>query len=175
MVRSSLGNAALTSTKARYPMYVIPVKALLELDAWEPHQALLAQGMLVEVTSEVDLEIVFVSHQWTSFDHPDPKGEQLARLQAVLRELMAGQTDVQSNEYLQAIYATADTTTGAQWAVRRQPHKPVTARLPRKKFQRKSRVRERCADLRRRANRDSLLRLPEYGLARRRREQEVHA
>ena len=47
MVRSSLGNAALTSTKARYPMYVIPVKALLELDAWQPHQALLAQGMVM--------------------------------------------------------------------------------------------------------------------------------
>ena len=45
MVRSSLGSAALTSTKARYPMYVIPVKTLLELDAWEPHQALLASPL----------------------------------------------------------------------------------------------------------------------------------
>ena len=39
MVRSSLGGAALSSTSARYPMYVIPVKALLELDAWEPHSS----------------------------------------------------------------------------------------------------------------------------------------
>ena len=74
MVRSSLGGAALSSTSARYPMYVIPVKTLLELQQWEPHQNLLAKGKLVEVTPEVDLEIVFVSHQWTSFEHPDPTG-----------------------------------------------------------------------------------------------------
>ena len=116
MVRSSLGSAELTSTTSKYPMYVLPVPALLELDSWLPHQELLEKGKLVEVTSSVDLEIVFVSHQWTSFAHPDPSGEQLARLQAVLRELMAGQTSVSSNEQLQAIYRTADETTGAQWA-----------------------------------------------------------
>ena len=116
MVRSSLGGAALSSTSARYPMYVIPVKTLLELQQWEPHQNLLAKGKLVEVTPEVDLEIVFVSHQWTSFEHPDPTGEQLARLQAVLRQLMAGQTSVMGNPQLQVIYSSTFETKGEQWA-----------------------------------------------------------
>ena len=116
MVRSSLGGAALSSTSARYPMYVIPVKTLLKLQQWEPHQNLLAKGKLVEVTPEVDLEIVFVSHQWTSFEHPDPTGEQLARLQAVLRQLMAGQTSVMGNPQLQVIYSSKFETKGEQWA-----------------------------------------------------------
>ena len=34
--------------KLAYPMYVVPVPAFLEMDAWVPHQEALAAGMLCE-------------------------------------------------------------------------------------------------------------------------------
>ena len=33
---------------------------------------------------------IFVSHQWVTEDHPDPKGEQLKVLQAALLNLRSG-------------------------------------------------------------------------------------
>eukprot|EP00398_MALV-I-01_sp_L67-1_P000299 gene299-47_t len=41
--------------------------------------------------------ILFVSHQWTSFKHPDPSNVQFNRLQSALRSLLSGKV-VQCNE-----------------------------------------------------------------------------
>lgn len=102
MVRGSLGRAIdLDATELReaYGFYAIPVQTFLALDAWVPHQTLLAEGKLVEVKAgDSDAEVIFCSHQWTSFDHPDPANEQLKALQSVLTNLMAGKTDVVSKQ-----------------------------------------------------------------------------
>ena len=102
MVRSSLGRSIELSTTrtgtGTYGFYVLPIAHLLELTEWVPHQDLLAAGKLVEVEpDDTETEVVFCSHQWTSFDAPDPTMDQLKVLQSVIRKLMAGKTDVRSN------------------------------------------------------------------------------
>ncbi len=62
----------------QYPYYGMPVATLLELKAWEPHQKLLAAGSVRECTADDD--VIFVSHQWLGFEHPDPKHDQLRAL-----------------------------------------------------------------------------------------------
>ena len=65
-----------------YPMYAIPIKELLELESWVPHQELLEQGKLERIPADGTAKnVIFASHQWCSFDHPDPMGDQLKALQ----------------------------------------------------------------------------------------------
>ena len=105
MVRSSLGRAVLADSGGlaeEYPYYGISVPDFLELTEWLPHEALKASGKVKQM-GETD-EVIFVSHQWTSFSHPvargarnshasrhrslatqDPAGNQLRALQTQIR------------------------------------------------------------------------------------------
>ena len=40
------------------------------------------------------MQVVFVSHQWLGFQHPDPNFEQFGILQTALKELIAGTATV---------------------------------------------------------------------------------
>lgn len=97
----------------RYPMYAIPVPTLLGLQKWRPHQDLLADGLLKQCTEDDD--VIFVSHQWLSFKHPDPQCEQLESLKKILRRLIAGELKVESNAILQTMYGQQLTTTRDEW------------------------------------------------------------
>ena len=48
--------------------------------------------------------MIFISHQWTSFNHPDPKNEQLKALQMTIRNLLSGKTSVRTNWALEMGY-----------------------------------------------------------------------
>ena len=64
MVRGSLGAVKLLGEEAvshRYPMYVIKVTDLLELDKWVPHQDLVKAGKMIQVRSDLDVEVLFIS------------------------------------------------------------------------------------------------------------------
>ena len=76
-------------------MYVLPVRELLNLSEWVPHQDLLAAGKLVKLSDVANEEsqVIFLSHQWCSFLHPDPKANQLKPLQSILERLAAGRHD----------------------------------------------------------------------------------
>ena len=120
MVRGSLGrniDLSARSTNEEYPLYCLPVTTFLSLDKWVPHQELLAQNKLVEIKrGDTESEVIFCSHQWSSWEHPDPKGEWLSTLQTVIRKLMKGKTSVASNGMLDAVYQYHMQTTGAEWA-----------------------------------------------------------
>ena len=79
MVRSSLGRAVLVDSglvgSEEYPFYGISVPDFLALTEWLPHEALKASGKVKQM-GETD-EVIFCSHQWCSFSHPDPAGNQL--------------------------------------------------------------------------------------------------
>ena len=60
-------------------------------------------------------EVIFVSHQWTSFSHPDPAGNQLRALQTQIRTLMKGKTAVRSDAALDGGYGYAMNTPGKEW------------------------------------------------------------
>ena len=49
-------------------------------------------------------KVIFISHQWTSFNHPDPKNEQLKALQMTIRNLLSGKTTVRTNWALEMSY-----------------------------------------------------------------------
>ena len=120
MVRGSLGSTqfGLSTTTSKYGFWAIPVPAFLELDGWQPHQNLRAAGKLREISDEDDVEVMFISHQWTAFNHPDPGGEQLQSLQRLIRTLMEGKTEVSSNFMLNAMYNSKMGMTGKEWKAR---------------------------------------------------------
>ena len=116
MVRSSLGRAVLADSGGlaeEYPYYGISVPDFLELTEWLPHEALKASGKVKQM-GETD-EVIFVSHQWTSFSHPDPAGNQLRALQTQIRTLMKGKTAVRSDSALDGSYGYSMVTAGKEW------------------------------------------------------------
>jgi hypothetical protein len=83
-----------------YPMHALPITDLLQLTRFPPHQELLKTGRLVEIKDGMD--VLFVSHQWLSMQHPDPENNQLKCLQRVLSRLADGELDVE-NDWKQQI------------------------------------------------------------------------
>ena len=122
MVRGSLGNVALSSStvKGSYPLYAMPVPTLLSLESWVPHQDLRDAGKVVEMTADMlkEKDVIFVSHQWVAFNHPDPGGEQLRALQNTLTNLLNGKHNVESNSTLNTVYGTLDRFTPEMWKAR---------------------------------------------------------
>ena len=80
-----------------YPMYVLPMQTFLEMEHWSPHQELLAAGKLKKYDESMRGKIFFCSHQWVSYVHPDPDGEQLKALQEVITKLAAGKLEPRGN------------------------------------------------------------------------------
>jgi len=88
--RSNLTAFALEDhVKKTFPMMVMPIATFLELETMRPYEELLAEGKIFE-WDEARGPVFFLSHQWTSFDHPDHTGLQLATAKAVFRGLAAG-------------------------------------------------------------------------------------
>lgn len=76
-------------------MWVIHADNLLKLDFMRPHQELRTQGLLEmhDVSTDVPnpgARVTFVSHEWSSFDHPDPHGIQLNALKDMILGLRDG-------------------------------------------------------------------------------------
>mmetsp|Transcript_34201 Transcript_34201/g.75119 ORF Transcript_34201/g.75119 Transcript_34201/m.75119 type:complete len:839 (-) Transcript_34201:132-2648(-) len=100
-----------------HPMYVFSMRTLLSLDRMLPFEEMVARGLLFEAEENVD-NLFFISHQWTSFEDPDPTGTQLATLQAVMRATLAGK--------LSSLFGTPD-----EWAgFARTEHKMNAMKLP---------------------------------------------
>ena len=78
---------------ARYPMYVINVEILLKMERILHHQAMLEKGPGVMMPWEPWMHgrTIFVSHEWLSYSHPDPHGEQFRTLKRILERLMNGE------------------------------------------------------------------------------------
>jgi len=129
MVRASLGKNSLVADvkkssdvlqavekkSSAYPCYALPIRSLLEMDSWRPHQDLLADGLLVNVDEKPDANVIFMSHQWTSFKHPDPKNEQLVALKTLLGNLLGGGMSVRTNPPLEMGYHYHRVTGPEEW------------------------------------------------------------
>jgi len=79
-----------------FPMYVVPVDAILGMTRLRPHEELLADGLLVEFDHSKG-HAMFVSHQWAAMDHPDPNLDQFTVLQGALRRLLSGETTISAD------------------------------------------------------------------------------
>jgi hypothetical protein len=105
----------LSGVDQAYPMYVLPFSEFMGLEEWSPHQVLKAQGKVKEFDESMWGSIFFISHQWTSYNHPDPGGEQLKALQHVLRKLAAGEMSVKGNFAVEFMYGLKQGHTAEEW------------------------------------------------------------
>ena len=97
------------------PMYVLPVKNFLELTAWAPHQELLKSGKLRQFSEDMRGRVLFCSHQWCSYVHPDPGGDQLEALQGVIQKLAAGKMAPRGNGVVEHGFGLKMGRTAKEW------------------------------------------------------------
>eukprot|EP00435_Cladocopium_sp_Y103_P056015 s1283_g18.t1 len=76
-----------------FPMYVVAVDLMLRFSDVRPHEELLAEGLLTVFVEAIG-QAIFVSHQWLSAKHPDPKGLQFRVLQDALRNILSGASKI---------------------------------------------------------------------------------
>ena len=88
-----------TATNMKYPMYVVPLDQLHRLyggkdsrhDRIEAHQELKQRGELVRWEDlPIDAHIIFLSHEWVGWNHPDPHGIQLKTFLRAMKRLRSG-------------------------------------------------------------------------------------
>ena len=96
-------------------MWVLPLHHFIGLSKMKPHQELLREGKLARYDSSMKA-IFFLSHQWTSFGHPDPTGEQLRCMQRqVLKMLEGSAADIEVG-FADRVYLPGTTgVSGAEW------------------------------------------------------------
>ena len=59
-----------------FPMMVMKMETFMSLKIMRPYEELIKTGDVFEWTPDMG-RCFFMSHQWTSFSHPDPQAEQL--------------------------------------------------------------------------------------------------
>jgi len=98
-----------------YDMWVIPLHQFVGLSKMVSHQKLLREGKLARYDSTMRA-VFFFSHQWTSFDHPDPSGEQLRCMQRqVLKMLEGSAADVEPTFAGKVLLPSGASVSGAEW------------------------------------------------------------
>lgn len=99
-----------------YAMHVISIPALLELEELHPHQVLVEKALVEEWTEALHGRVIFVSHEWLSWDHADPSGEQLRALQRLLRRLLNGEiSSVESHWQQKVVFHQNTVVTAKEW------------------------------------------------------------
>lgn len=95
-------HGALKPHSKSYPFYVLPSSTLFQLGRFEIHHKLLEEGLLHQ--PGVNGTVVAVSHQWLSFEEPDPKNEHYSCLKRVLERLLARQVAKVEEYWLETLY-----------------------------------------------------------------------
>mgnify|MGYP004315646947 FL=1 len=116
-----------TVTAIRYPMFLMSVRDFVDRYSKSPileaHQRLLKTTKLLrEYDDDISKDtVIFVSHEWLGFTHPDPTGEQTKVLAAVLKNLMEGNIDrVNTDGLTRSMFgdqAANRSTTAEEWKV----------------------------------------------------------
>ena len=79
-----------------FPMYVVKVSDFLEMDGpLKAHDELQQEGLLHEW--HPGMFVIFVSHQWLGFNHPDPQGDQAMCLRQFFNNIITGKREVESD------------------------------------------------------------------------------
>ena len=75
--------------KCTFPMMVMKMSTFLKLKRMTAYEDMIKDNLVFEWTPEMG-KVFFLSHQWTSFSHPDPEGEQLDVAQGFLSKVGEG-------------------------------------------------------------------------------------
>lgn len=84
-----------SSLVMKFPMYGLATTDVLKLNAVLMHEALKEMGLLVTV-QDCKLVVIFISHTWLGYHHPDSQMKQLRALQRILLRLSTGERDISS-------------------------------------------------------------------------------
>ncbi|CAJ1351789.1 unnamed protein product, partial [Effrenium voratum] len=109
----SFSDASAFST--RYPMYVIPATKLMKMNKFVIHKELLAQGVVEEFDPKGKGKVIVVSHQWLSYDHPDPQQEHFFTLKRVLDRLRNGEVNRVEDYWLHSMMFRSSGITAKEW------------------------------------------------------------
>ena len=88
-------------------MWVMPACEFVLLPEWYPHQLMIEQGQIVKYDETME-NVFFMSHQWSSFEHPDPTLEQLRTIQRLLLRMLQGDVQETSPTFESANYLPAE-------------------------------------------------------------------
>ena len=120
-VIEALGKRESTATPLRHDMWLITLETVLMLygksgRVMDVHQELKREDFLVNWRdTPSDAEIIFVSHEWLSWAHPDPDGDQLRVLCRVLERLRDGELDTEMDPMHTILYKHKFTTKAKDW------------------------------------------------------------
>ena len=114
-----------TATDMKFPMYLVPLAQLERLyggkepryDRIEAHQELLRREELVRwIDLPIDSTIIFLSHEWIGWSHPDPHGVQLKTFLRVMKRLRSGViSQVEVNVFHILMYKTNHVVKAEEW------------------------------------------------------------
>jgi len=114
-----------TATDVKYDMYLLSLTSMLNLfgspldrkkNFYICHQDLLKSGNLMRFEDlPMGTFIIFVSHQWNGFHHPDPNGRQMQVLSSVLRDLRDGVYRTETDPFHVHLYKKNTVTTVSEW------------------------------------------------------------
>ena len=96
----------LEGPSATFPMYVVPLETVLVMEEVKSHQQLLQEGLLRTFDPALG-KAMFVSHQWTSEEHPDPDAKQLKIFQKAMKNLLTGETVARPNAWAEMVFMLA--------------------------------------------------------------------
>ena len=114
-----------TATNMKFPMYLVPLDQLHRLyggkdprhERIEAHQKLKQRGELVRWEDlPFDANIIFLSHEWVGWNHPDPHGIQLKTFLKVMKRLQSGKiSQVEMNVFHTMMYKTNRIMNAKEW------------------------------------------------------------
>jgi len=114
-----------TATDMQFPMYLVPLDQLQRRyggkeprhDRIEAHQFLKERRELVRWEDlPIDAHIIFLSHEWVGWDHPDPHGIQLKTFLRVMNRLFSGEiSKVEMDCFHTLVYKDNITTRSKEW------------------------------------------------------------
>jgi len=123
--KTSLYRRDSTASDLRFPMYLVSLNQLQQmyggkearLKRIEAHQDLKQRGELVRWEDlPMDARIIFVSHEWVGWSHPDPHGIQLRTFLKIMQRLQTGEINqTKMNLVHTMIYKTKHLTTHKEW------------------------------------------------------------
>eukprot|EP00439_Symbiodinium_sp_Y106_P079588 s2050_g18.t1 len=107
--------SARSTCEAKYPMYVIPVRKLMQMSKFLVHREMLEKGFLEEFTPRTKGKVIVVSHEWLSYVHPDPNQEHFFTLKRVLDRLGNGEVNRVEDYWLHSVMFRSVGITAKEW------------------------------------------------------------
>ena len=104
-----------TAVPMEFGMYVMPTFEFLLLSELTSHEKLLREEKIVRVDDSMH-NIFYVSHEWTSLEHPDHSTSQLLTFQAILLRMLRGVLPDTTPTFAVAVrFSKKVNITSAQW------------------------------------------------------------